>query len=260
MKTVDKTMFLLEQFSLEQLEIGLNDLARLTGEDKAVTRRILISLQKHGYIEQNPENKKYHLGHSFLSLARLREATVPMLKACQIVARWLCAKSDETVHVGMPSTKGMSTACFELPTRGNIINLRPAERYPYHASASGLAYLTFCRRATREKLLELDRQKLTRFTLVELADLERFFEETRSRGYAFSRNTVEVGVCSIALPFFGDGVDPAGTVAIAVPDSNMSPERELQLAGWLEDAVSNLEIAMTGATHGVRRRQGASSP
>jgi len=257
LKTVDKTMALLKQFSLEQLEIGLNDLARLTGEDKAVTRRILVSLQKHGYIEQNPENKKYHLGHSFLSLARLREATVPMLKASQIVARWLCAKSDETVHVGMPSSNGMSTVCFELPTRGNIINLRPAERYPYHASASDLAYLTFCSRATREKLLELDRQKLTRFTLVRLDDLERFFEETRSRGYAFSRNTVEVGVCSLALPFFADGNDPAGTVAIAVPDSNMNPERERQLTGWLEDAVSNLEIALTGSAHGDRRRQGA---
>ena len=250
MKTVDKAMNLLHQFSLENLEIGLNDLARLTGEDKAVTRRLLLSLMKHNYIEQNPETRKYRLGHGFLSLARLREATVPMVKATQIAAQWLCAKSNETVHVGIPGGNGMTTAAYTLPQRGNVINLRPADSYPYHTSSSGLAYLAYCTPATRQDLMRLPREKMTRFTLTDPEDLEEFFSETRTQGYSFSRNTVEEGVCSIAMPFFADGDDPAGTISIAVPDLNMTPERLAQLATWLGSAVEMLEIALTGRASG----------
>lgn len=253
MKTVDKAMVLLRQFSLENLEIGLNDLARNTAEDKATVRRLLVSLCKHGFVEQNPETRKYRLGHGFLSLARLREATVPMVNATQVATRWLCAKSNETAHVGIPGAAGMSTASFTLPSRGNVINLRPADSYPYHASASGLAFLSYCTPQTRQRLLELKREKMTRLTITETDVLEEFLSQTRKLGYSFSRNTVEVGVCSIAMPFFTDGADPAGTMAIAVPDLNMNDEREKQLASWLTTAVEQLETALTGASKTDRR-------
>ncbi|MEW2913916.1 IclR family transcriptional regulator [Leisingera sp. JC11] len=250
MKTVDKAMLLLRQFSLESLEIGLNDLARATGQDKAVTRRLLLALSKHGFIEQNPETRKYRLGHEFLALARLREATVPMVKATQVVTQWLSAQANETVHVGIPGETGLATASFTLPARGNVINLRPAETYPYHSSSSGLAFLSFCSPETRERLLKLKREKLTRFTVTDEEELRDVIRETRSRGYACARNTVEIGVASVAMPFFTGGKDPAGTVAIAVPALNLDEDRQEELAGLLRTAIGKLETALTGAPSG----------
>lgn len=247
MKTVDKAMSLLRQFSLENLEIGLNEFARATGEDKAVVRRLLISLTKHEFIEQNPENRKYRLGHAFLSLARLREATVPMIKATQVVSQWLSAQANETVHVGIPGATGMSTVSFTLPPRGNVINLRPADTYPYHSSSSGLAFLSFCSDETRERLLAQNREKLTKFTVTEADELLKLIAQNRDRGYSTTRNTVELGVASVAMPFFTDGKDPAGTIAIAVPDLNMDDARCDELAKLLKTAVEQLETALTGS-------------
>lgn len=248
MKTVDKAMGLLRLYSLEKLEIGLNEFARETGEDKAVVRRLLVSLSKHGFIEQNPENRKYRLGHGFLSLARLREATVPMFKATQVVSQWLSAQSNETVHVGVPGATGMATASFTLPPRGNVINLRPADSYPYHSSASGLAFLSFCSDATRERLLAQKRDKLTPHTVIARGALDELILKTRAQGFAATRNTVELGVASVAMPFFMDGKDPAGTIAIAVPDLNMDSKRQEELAMLLKTAVEKLEIALTGSS------------
>lgn len=250
MKTVDKAMQLLRQFSLEQLEIGLNDLARATGQDKAVTRRLLVSLSRHGFIEQNPETRKYRLGHGFLSLARLREATVPMVRATQVVTQWLSAHANETVHVGIPGEAGMATASFTLPPRGNVINLRPADTYPFHSSASGLAFLTWCSDKTRQRILGLKRERLTAHTVTEEAELREIIAQTRSRGYSCTRNTVEAGVASVAMPFFTDGRDPAGTVAIAVPDLNLDDARQQELAALLKTAIDKLETALTGAPSG----------
>lgn len=246
MSTIDKAMNLLCQFSLERLEIGLNDLARLTGEDKAVVRRILISLIKNGFVEQNPENQRYFLGSGFLALARLREATVPMVRATQIVSAWLARKTNETVHVSIAGQMGMSTIAYNLPQRGNVINLRPADRYPFHSSSSGLAFLAFCRPETQERLLELPREKLTRFTVTDRDELIALCSRTRERGFACTRNTVEVGVASVAIPFFLEAEDPAGTVAIAVPDLNLTPDHQEFLVESLQAGVSRLQTALMG--------------
>lgn len=246
MTTVDKAMELLRQFSLERLEIGLNDLAKLTGEDKAVIRRLLISLMKSGFIEQNSENRKYFLGSGFLALARLREATVPMVKATRIVSEWLSKKTSETVHVSIPGPSEMATVAYNLPQRGNVINLRPAERYPFHASASGLAYLSFCTLETQDRLLDLPREQLTRHTVTDHDELQSVLSATRARGYALSRNGVEVGVASVAMPFFADSIEPAGTIAIAVPDMNLTEDHQAILVESMQIAVSKLEVALTG--------------
>ncbi len=248
MTTVDKAMELLHQFSLERLEIGLNDLAKLTGEDKAVIRRLLISLTNSGFIEQNPENRKYFLGSGFLALARLREATVPMVKATQIVSEWLCKKTSETVHVSIPGPSGMSTVAYNLPQRGNVINLRPAERYPFHASASGLAFLSFCTLETQDRLLDLPREQMTRHTVTDHDELQSVLTATKARGYALSRNGVEVGVASVAMPFFVDAADPAGTIAIAVPDMNLTADHRATLVKNMQVAVRKLEFALTGTS------------
>lgn len=246
MKTVDKAMTLLRQFSLDRLEIGLSEMSRLTGEDKAVTRRLLVSLASHGFVEQNPETRRYHLGHGFLALARLREATVPMIRATQIVAEWLSARTSETVHVGIAGRTGMATVAYKLPPRGNVINLRPAESYPFHASASGLAFLSACTPATRDRLLDLNRDRLTRYTVVEREALLALIASSRQAGHACARNTVEIGVSSVAMAFFVDGGDPEGTISIAVPDANLTEAREKELVAHLRVAVEKLELALTG--------------
>ncbi|WP_164738097.1 IclR family transcriptional regulator [Frigidibacter oleivorans] len=246
MTTVDKAMTLLRQFSLERLEIGLNELARMTGEDKAVVRRILVSLMKSGFIEQNPENQRYFLGSGFLALARLREATIPMVRATQIVSAWLCRATNETVHVSIAGQAGMSTVAYNLPPRGNVINLRPADRYPFHSSSSGLAYLAYCTPDTQERLLELPRERLTHLTVTDPDELRVLFARTRAAGYACTRNTVEVGVASVAMPFFLGSADPSGTIAIAVPDLNLTPDHEAFLVESLRTGVGKLETALVG--------------
>lgn len=247
MTTVDKAMNVLRQFSLERLEIGLNDMARLMGEDKAVIRRILVSLMKSGFVEQNPENQRYFLGSGFLALARLREATVPMVRATQIVSGWLCRRTNETIHVSIAGQTGMSTVAYNLPQRGNVINLRPADRYPFHSSSSGLAYLSFCTPDTQDRLLDLPRERLTRFTVTDAGELRALCAATRTAGYACTRNTVEVGVASVAMPFFLGGADPSGTIAIAVPDLNLTPDHERFLVDNLRIGVARLETALVGA-------------
>lgn len=246
MKTVDKAMSVLDQFSMERTEAGLSELANLAGLDKAATRRLLVAMAKHGFVEQVAVGGKYRLGHGFLRLARIREATVPIVRAAQETTDWLSTQVDETVHIGVPGEKGMTTIAFCMPSKGNVINIIPTQVLPFHLTSSGLIYLAFATDETRDRALSIKREKTTDASQTRKTDIVRTIDAFREQGYSQSRNTFEKGVASIAMPFFGNGADPAGTVAIAVPDANLNEERINELLPFLHEAVARMHTSLTG--------------
>ncbi len=246
MKTVDKALSVLDQFSMEKTEIGLSELARMADLDKAATRRLLVALAKHGFIEQVSDTRKYRLGHGFLRLARIREATVPIVRAAQDVSDWLMEEVNETVHVSVPGAQGMTTIAHRLPKRGNVINIVPSQVLFYHATASGLAFLAFASAETAERILKLDREKMTEATVTSKAELQKMATQFKQQGYSQTKNSFEDDVSSVAMPFFQDAADPAGSISIALPRNDMTDARRDALLPKLKQAVARIEVALTG--------------
>ena len=246
MKTVDKALSVLDQFSLDHTEIGLSEIARMAGIDKAATRRLLVALAKHGFIEQSNETRKYRLGYGFLRLARIREATVPIKKAAQEVADWLVEKTNETAHVSVPGPQGMTTMAYRLPNRGHLVTIDPAELLFFHATASGLAYLSNASEETANKILSLNREKITTETVTNKSELAKALSRYRAQGYAQTSNSFETGVGSIGMAFWQDGEDPAGTISLALPDADLTEKRRDELVPILRKSVEIIERALTG--------------
>ncbi len=246
MKTVDKALSVLDQFSLERTELGLSELSRMAGLDKAATRRLLVAMARHGFVEQVAETRKYRLGHGFLRLARIREATVPLEQVAGDVCDWLLEQANETVHVSVPGPSGMMTIAHRLPRRGNVINIIPSELLPFHATASGLVFLAFATEARVTRALALPRDKLTDSTVTDEAELREMIARFRANGYSHVMNTFEAGVASISMPFFGDGDDPAGAVALALAWHDLTDSRRIALLPLLKQAVARMETALTG--------------
>lgn len=247
MKTVDKALRVLDQFSLEHTEIGLSEMARMADLDKAATRRLLVAMAKHDFIEQSLETRKYRLGKGFLRLARIREATVPIAKAAQEVADWLCAETKETAHISLPGQNGMTTIGLRLPNRGRVVNLAAGENLYYHATASGLVYLSAASPKTADRILALKREKVTSFTVTDKAELMKAIDRFRAQGFGETRNSFEVDVAGVAMPFGRDGDDPAGSIALALPDAELTDARRDGLLPLLREAVERIERATAGS-------------
>lgn len=246
MKTVDKALHVLNQFSLGKTEIGLSDLARMSGLDKAATRRLLVAMSKHGFIEQVSDTRKYRLGAGFLRLARIREATVPLAQAGQEAADWLAQRANETVHVSVPGDQGMTTVAFRLPDRARVINIIPAQVLLYHATASGLAFLAFCSAATLEEKMSLPLTPMTPDTLQEKSDLLAALGQFRSQGFSQTKSSFESDVASIGMPIRCGQRDPIASIAIALPQTDLTDARCDELVPLLQDAVQRIEAALTG--------------
>ena len=242
-------MRLLGLFSVERTEMGLSELARMARLDKAATRRLLVALAKHGFIEQDPETRKYRLGTGFLRLARIRESTLPTAAICQSVVDWLTEMTNETAHASVRGAGALTTIAHREPIRGTIVHIDPGEALPFHATASGIAYLGFAPPAERDALLRGRLPSFTEYTPVDRAEILRRTDKAFAQGHCFSERGLEDEVSGVAVPFFGASGAVAGTVAVAMPPSRMTAARRSEVTTLLFEASWRITAALGGTAH-----------
>ncbi len=250
MQTVDKAMTLLSFFSPAEPEIGLSELARLASFDKAATRRFLVALSKHGFIEQNGENRKYRLGSAFLRFARIREATLPFTSIVQPVLDKLATATGETAHASLLAGDSLSTIGIAEPQRATRVYINPSQPLPLHATASGLACLAFGDLEWAEAVL--GKGKLPRHTArttTSLKDLRHLLQETRKRGFGRAERSFEDEVIGTAAPIFDWAGKPLGAIAVASMASRFSKELERDIVQQVLAASLTVTRATGGEPH-----------
>lgn len=250
MQTVDKAVSLLGFFSTAEPEIGLSELGRLSGFDKAATRRFLVALAKHGFIEQNPDNKRYRLGPAFLRLARIREATVPFTSIVQPLLDRLVSDTGETAHASHLAEGHLVTLATAEPQRATRVSVNPSEALPLHATASGLACLAFMSPAEAEALLKRGGiGRHTGQTATSLRDIKRLIQATRERGFGRADRSFEDEVIGTAAPIFDWAGKPIGAVAVASVASRFTPELDRTITHAVLDAAVRVTRDTGGAVH-----------
>ncbi|MER8695476.1 IclR family transcriptional regulator [Mesorhizobium opportunistum] len=217
MGTVGKAISLLELFTVAEPELGLSDLARRSGFDKATTRRLLVALTAHGFVEQDGGTRHYRLGAGLSRLARIREARFPFLQTAVPLVRDLASATVETVHLSEFGIDRLVTVHVEHPTRANRVNVDVGQLLPLHSTASGIIYLAFAREETVKACLAAPLEAFTAHTLIEPAAISRSLDEARGRGYSICDQGLEEGVIGVAAAILSADGFALGTIAVAAP-------------------------------------------
>jgi DNA-binding IclR family transcriptional regulator len=241
MSTIGKALSLLDTVSRLDSDAGLTDVARLCGLDKATTRRFLVELEKHGFVEQDSATRKYRIGAAPVRLARIREARFPLLRVAVPLVKALADTSTETVHLSQYSGGRLSTIHVEDSPRAHRVNVDVGTPLPFHATASGLAFLAFCPADEIDAALSKPLEKFTDHTIVDSAVVRTLLDETARRGFSINRQGIETGVVSTAAPIRAPGGHPIGCVAIAAPLVRANAETLLEFGAKVAaaaDAIS----------------------
>ena len=217
MSTVGKALSVLDCLSQLNAEPGLTDIARLCGLDKATTRRMLVELEKHGFVEQDAQTRKYRIGSAPMRLARIREARYPFLRIAIPFVKELAEASQETVHLSEMSAGRLSTIHVEDSPRAHRVIVEMGSPLPFHATASGLAYLAFCTEQQIDAALSRPLEAFTPHTATDPALVRRLLDETLARGFSIGDQSFESGVVSTAAPVLSPAGLPIGAIAIAAP-------------------------------------------
>jgi IclR family acetate operon transcriptional repressor len=217
MGTISKALTLLDTLSLMDKEAGLTEVASACGLDKATTRRFLVELEKHGFVEQLAESKKYRLGSAPVRLGRIREARYPFLKTAAPFVRQLMEDVGETVHLSEFSGGRLATVHVEDSSKAHRVFVAIGTPLPYHATASGLAYIAASPDADVEAALAGPLPFYTDFTVRDAAGFRRAIEQSRRDGYSVGCQGLELGVFSASAAIAAPGARPIGCITVAAP-------------------------------------------
>jgi DNA-binding IclR family transcriptional regulator len=219
MRTVEKALRLLDLFDERHPELGLSDLARRAGLDKATAHRMLGDLAAAGLAEQNPATRGWRLGAGVLRLAQVREATHPVAAVLGPILARLAAETGETAHASLRAGRDLATVGVAESARAARVIIEPGLPLPLHATASGLAYLAFARPEARAEALARPLAAHTPATPATAAALAEALDLVRARGYAVADQTFEAEVIGMAFPLIGPDGFATGALAVATPAS-----------------------------------------
>ena len=224
MGTVSKALGLIELLRESGHPLGLSEIARLAGFDKATARRLLLELAANGYIEQDEDSRGYALGPALQMLGRARENRFPLNRAIQPAVRALAEQTGETVHATEYCAGSLASIFAVESGKANRVILEHGQKLPLHATASGYAFLAASTEAFVESVCRREFEAFTPTTPTDSKALMDIVTATRERGYSISNQSMEEGVSSVAAAIRGAGGKPVGTMAIAMPASRVTPD------------------------------------
>lgn len=219
--TVSKAVDLLNWFSVHKAEIGLAELQRLSGYDKATTYRYLSSLEASGLLEQNDVSRAYRMGPAVLRLAHIREVTVPRREGVRLVLPRLADKTGETAHASVLQGTQLVTLEAHASSRHSARVVIGESALPLHATASGIAVLAYAESSFKTAALK-NPARYTEFTHTKIEQTQADIQNVMDTGFGLSDQGYECGVFGVAVPLFDSTDTVAGAVAVASVTSRVN--------------------------------------
>lgn len=227
MGTTSKALTLLDYFTISRPQIGLSDLARLSGANKATCYRLMSELMEHGLVEQVAGSKEYRIGPAVLRLAALREATVPTREAALPLLQALAVATGETAHMSHLVAGQLVTLSYAYPAaHGMRVMMEDADRLPFHSTSSGHAVMGWLPADTVAQILAGPLPAPAGLVQITASDLADRIARARATGWASTANTFEADVSSFAVPLFDAQGQVQGALAVAAAGPRLTEAAE----------------------------------
>ncbi|ASM71112.1 MULTISPECIES: IclR family transcriptional regulator [Roseobacteraceae] len=216
MSTIAKALHLLDLFTSARPALGLSDVQRLAARDKATVHRHLVALTEAGFLEQDPATRAYRLGHALTRLAAMRAQTVDARDMVSSVVEQISQQAGELVHLSQLRGFDLVSICHaEQHNHPVRVSFDATSLPPLFNTSSGKAILAYSSQAFVTTAMEDHHAQ--RGALLNGREVLRDIEAVRQRGFAQTRDVLEQGVSSVAIPVFDAQGRVTGACSIAYP-------------------------------------------
>lgn len=247
-QSLEKGLAILSAFGEQHQALTLNELAELTGMNRASVQRSVHTLQVLGYMYKNPKNRRFCLLPKVLRLGFNYIVGNPLIRVAHPYLSQLASTCGETVNLTEPDGIDMVYTA-QLVTLKFIPVITPVGmRIPMYCSSSGRAYLSGLPDNQIIQLLEkTNRRPLTPYTTTEIDKLMDKIEQCRQTGYTINDQELFMGDMGIASPIRSQQGDILGAIHISPPAARWNvQELEQKLAPLLIEcarAISKVAVA-----------------
>ena len=226
----------------------LRDLARNAGMPAAKAHRYLVSYMRMGLVEQDGNTGRYDLGAFSLELGLASLSRLDPVRLGGPILEDLCERIGETVALAMLGNHGATIVRWVEAGGPITVTLRTGTVLPLTRSATGRAFLAYCRAPFMKKLLERELSSNSAETGVsvgtQIRDLIPIVDEIRLHGISRASGSLTPGINGFSAPVF----DHSGHMVAAVTSlgaiGHFDTEWNSPLAFAIKDAALALSLRL----------------
>jgi IclR family KDG regulon transcriptional repressor len=239
--TVDRLVRVLDCFSVDHQTWSLADLSVCLGLPKSTLHRFLVSLEVHGILRRDPDDKLWRLGYRLVTWGTLAERATGLGDVARPIMSRLAARTGEMVALTVYDEQ--EVVCIQkVETRHSVrLALEVGERRPAHAGASSKILMAYLADAEREAIIR-DRglPPLCPNTITEHDRLSAELDQIRRQGYALSIEETDPGAWGIATPVRDRNGVVVAAIGVAGPTQRYSNELCQSYVGLCREACREL--------------------
>jgi IclR family transcriptional regulator, KDG regulon repressor len=203
--------------------LPLEEVTQICGLPKTTVYRLLYSMQKLGYVEQDPvttlyclSGKFFEMGANALPYQRLTVIAKPLMQT-------LLLSFGESVNLAVPKSGGaIYVAVLESPKPHRVAASVGGFSF-LHSTSVGKSIAAYLSDEDRER--QLNRHglpPLTPATVTSRQQLEEELARVRSEGVALDNEENAPGIICVGGPIFASAKEPIAALSVSGPSVRMS--------------------------------------
>lgn len=217
---------ILELFSPQNTSLSLTEVVSLLKLNKSTIFRLLSTLETMGYLDRDPETRRYrpslkvlHLGYTVINSLDVRQVARPHLER-------LAREVEETVSLCM--LDGHHVIYVDRVRNKSIVGvmLKTGSRIPAHCATVGKVLLADL--PSDELDLYLNGAELTQCTPRTISEREALFLElakARKNGYALCDGELAVGLRAAGAPIYNHQQKAVAAINVSGSSTTISIKR-----------------------------------
>lgn len=198
--------------------MGVTEIARALGIDKAKAYRLLLTLKEKGYVQKDEIGRKYSLslklfeiGNSIVANMGLKRTAYPFLKE-------LANTTKEAVNLAIRDGNAIIYIDKIDSTSTIRVDLRLGRRMPLYCTALGKSLLSGLTDTEIGELLQNEKFEChTKNTIRNLPLLIEEIKKVRSCGYSIDNEEYVDGLFCVAAPVMGYSGKIVAAISVALP-------------------------------------------
>ncbi len=217
-------------------ERSVTDISRDMNMLPSKVSRILGTIEKEGFIEKNPETKRYRLGIGFFELGMVYAYHLPlrriirphieqMAKELNLIVGWAILRNNKLIVVDR-----IQNMLIDVLAQRIGLNL------PIYCTAVGRLLLAYLPEEEQDRALKsVDLKKLTDMTVTDKNLIKENLRLIRERGYSVDTGETFEGVNGIAAPIRNANGDVVAGIHLMGRNSSDSAGQIFEFIPYLKD-------------------------
>jgi IclR family acetate operon transcriptional repressor len=239
-QSVDRTLDVLESLATRRGATGISELSQLVGLHVSTVHRLLATLVDRGYVRQDPDSSRYHLGSRIFTLASAADVHLDLRLVARPYLERLMRNSGETAN--LVTASGNEVVYLDQVASMHLVKMfaMPGMRAPLYCTGTGKIMLAFRGSDFAEPVLGASLRRHTARTIVTRAALEAELASIRKAGFSIDNEEMEEGVRCLAVPVFDRRRECVGAMSVSGPTTRMTSERVEKLAPAVRQIADDL--------------------